>query len=52
MLQAGDDLPMAFPVAQMIKLSAIATDFLVCPAMFREIMDSDKVWALQKEKVM
>lgn len=51
-MQTGYDLPMAFPVAQMIKLREIATDFLVCPAMFREIIDSDNVWAAQKENVM
>lgn len=43
---------MAFPVAQMMKLVAIATDFLVWPATFREMSDRARVCALQKEKVM
>lgn len=36
-------LPMAFPVAQMMKFVAMATDFLVWPATFREMRDSDRV---------
>ena len=43
---------MALPVAQMMKFMATATDFLVCPATFRESMDRANVWADQKESVM
>ena len=43
---------MAFPTAQEIKVAATTVDFLVAPAMLREIMDRARVWADQKERVM
>lgn len=43
---------MALPAAQMIKFMAMATDFFVCPATFREIMEREIVWAVQKDMVM
>jgi hypothetical protein len=43
---------MALPVDQMMKLSATATLFLVCPATLRESMDRASVWADQKDSVM
>lgn len=36
-------LPIAFPVAQMMKFKAIATDFFVWPATFRDMSDSARV---------
>ena len=47
-----DDLPIALPTAHATKLVATTVAFLVCPAMFREIMESDNVCADQKDNVM
>lgn len=46
------NLPMALPVAQMMKFMATATDFLVWPATFLESMLKARVWADQKDSVM
>lgn len=43
---------MAFPVAQMTKLSATTTLFLVWPPMLRDTIDSARVWADQNDSVM
>lgn len=48
----GDYLPIAFPVAQRIKLVATTTDFFVCPATLRDIIDKLSVCADQNDSVM
>lgn len=45
-------LPMALPMAHDTKVHAITVDFLVCPAMLRDTMDSASVCADQKDSVM
>jgi hypothetical protein len=42
------NIPIAFPVAHAMKLTATTMVFLVWPAMFRDIMLIPKVWAAQK----
>jgi hypothetical protein len=46
------DVPIAFPAAQEINVAATTVAFLVWPAMLRETMDKQRVWADQKERVM
>ena len=43
---------MALPADQTIKFMATTTLFFVWPAMFRDTMESARVWADQKERVM
>lgn len=43
---------MALPAAQDTKVAATTVAFLVCPAMLRETIDSAKVCADQKDRVM
>jgi hypothetical protein len=45
-------LPMELPTAQETKVAATTVDFLVAPAMLRETMERQRVWADQKERVM
>jgi hypothetical protein len=45
-------LPIAFPIAQAMKLAAITVDFFVWPATLRDINDSVKVCAAQNDSVM
>lgn len=44
-------LPIAFPVAQAMKLAAMTVVFFVWPAMLRDMRERERVWADQKERV-
>jgi hypothetical protein len=43
---------MAFPAAQEMNVAATTVVFLVWPAILRETMERQRVWADQKERVM
>jgi hypothetical protein len=45
-------VPMELPTAQETKVAATTVDFLVAPAMLRETIERQRVWADQKERVM
>lgn len=51
-IRFGIYIPIAFPVAQKIKLMAKTTDFLVWPPTFRDRRESPNVCAAQKDSVM
>jgi hypothetical protein len=44
-------LPIAFPVAQAMKLAAMTVVFFVWPAMLRDMRERERVWADQKERL-